>query len=139
MKRIMEEAQSKGSTELPSWFVEDREFRKFLKEAEKVRACQYCSSYHKAAIVCYTQTRCSSRGPMDRTRLHHVAYVFEESLPSPPALLTCETTLFLSFLHCILQASLQAKGSVVTSTVPQTSSSQTSQSGSKQEEIRKFK
>lgn len=37
MKRIMEEAQSKGSTELPAWLVENRDFRKFLKEAEKVR------------------------------------------------------------------------------------------------------
>lgn len=36
MKRIMEEAQSKGSTELPPWLVENRDFRKFLKEAEKV-------------------------------------------------------------------------------------------------------
>ena len=37
MKRIMEEAQSKGATELPAWLVENRDFRKFLKEAEKVR------------------------------------------------------------------------------------------------------
>ena len=33
----MEEAQSKGATELPAWLVENRDFRKFLKEAEKVR------------------------------------------------------------------------------------------------------
>ena len=36
MKRIMEEAQSKGSSELPPWLVENRDFSKFLKEAEKV-------------------------------------------------------------------------------------------------------
>ena len=39
MKRIMEEAQSKDSKELPSWLVENKDFRKFLKEAEKVRNC----------------------------------------------------------------------------------------------------
>ena len=33
----MEEAQSNGSKELPAWLVENRDFRKFLKEAEKVR------------------------------------------------------------------------------------------------------
>jgi hypothetical protein len=37
VKRIMEEAQSNGSKELPDWLVENRDFRKFLKEAEKVR------------------------------------------------------------------------------------------------------
>lgn len=36
MKRIMEEAQSNGSSELPAWLVGNRDFRKFLKEAEKV-------------------------------------------------------------------------------------------------------
>jgi hypothetical protein len=39
VKRIMEEAQSNGSKELPDWLVENRDFRKFLKEAEKVRGC----------------------------------------------------------------------------------------------------
>ncbi|CAB4000075.1 Hypothetical predicted protein [Paramuricea clavata] len=70
MKRIMEEAQSKGSTELPA-LLENRDFKRFLKEAEK--------------------------------------------------------------------ASVQPKGSVVSSIVPQTTSSQTPQRGSKQEEIKKFK
>ena len=35
----MEEAQSNGSTELPAWLVGNRDFRKFLKEAEKVCGC----------------------------------------------------------------------------------------------------
>ncbi|XP_028397607.1 protein KIBRA-like [Dendronephthya gigantea] len=35
MKRIMEAAQLNGSTELPPWLVENRDFRKFLKEVEK--------------------------------------------------------------------------------------------------------
>ena len=41
MKRIMEEAQLNGSNELPPWLLENRDFRKFLKEAEKVHSFYY--------------------------------------------------------------------------------------------------
>ena len=41
---MMEEAQSKGSTELPPWLVENRDFRKFLKEAEKVCVLLFTSN-----------------------------------------------------------------------------------------------
>ena len=83
MKRIMEEAQSNGSSELPAWLVGNRDFRKFLKEAEKVVTPERLQSLPKTLVKTFnvgfkgTQHKSAYDHPCRLLLLPHIILIIQ--------------------------------------------------------------